>query len=315
MNSINIFCWKKNYTITFIFLVVSSVSVFAFSTPISPLKKSLSGRNLGDGVFFIGRPGSRGNGSRNTSTVRDDHGSSATSSSLSMSYVDVLVGAAPRIGVLASTALYLSPAAAVWRAVRFSDPGDLNPVPLGTMATSTAAWTAYGLAARDPFVTVANVLGCAIAVSYVVGVLPLLGGGGGGERRCDDEDGGGRRRRRRRRLRTMQATVIGGATASLFLWAGLGLSNVRPDAVRWALGIFATSIGIIFTASPLSTIGEVLAKKDSSTILAPLVLAQLINSGVWAIYGVAIRDLFVWGPNTLGLSLVIVQLVLKVLYL
>ena len=40
----------------------------------------------------------------------------------------------------------------------------------------------------------------------------------------------------------------------------------------------------------------------------------MTNCGTWTIYGFAIGDIWVWGPNLAGFLLGVVQLLLKMLY-
>jgi solute carrier family 50 protein (sugar transporter) len=201
---------------------------------------------------------------------------------------------APRLGIFTSTALYLSPMASFLSAVKSKSIGELNPLPLNLMAIVSIAWLAYGLCVRDPFVALSNILGCVVSIGYVVGVLPLLTG--------DDK------------LRFNQGVLIGGAAVSLGLWTFLSLSNIPVFHMGNALGMYASVLFVVFCFSPLSSIGTVLKKKDSASILGPLTLTQVVNTSLWSAYGLAIGDSFVWGPNLVGLGLGLVQLALKLVF-
>jgi len=214
---------------------------------------------------------------------------------LSMNTLKVIETIAPRLGIFTSTALYFSPAAAVWKAVRSANVGDLNPLPLGIMSVSSISWLVYGLSVRDPFVALSNILGCIASIAYVIGVLPLLGGEG-------------------RQLRTMQGVVIAGAAVCLSLWTSLVLSNASIARASSVLGFFASGLFIVLSGSPLSTIGKVVKTKNASSILAPFMLAQVLNTSLWSMYGLVIKDKFVWGPNIVGFILGLIQLVLKLLF-
>ena len=49
--------------------------------------------------------------------------------------------------------------------------------------------------------------------------------------------------------------------------------------------------------------------------LAPVTLPQVSNCALWTTYGVfAARDIFVWGPNGIGLLLGLAQLSLKLCF-
>mmetsp|Transcript_51842 Transcript_51842/g.155586 ORF Transcript_51842/g.155586 Transcript_51842/m.155586 type:complete len:170 (+) Transcript_51842:579-1088(+) len=163
------------------------------------------------------------------------------------------------------------------------------------MSISCFAWLVYGLSVRDPYVALSNVGGCVASVAYIVGILPLL------------RDAG-------KTLRITQATVVSGATASACLWTFLSLSRTPPAGVSSALGLFASLLFILLSMSPLSTIQTVLSKRDAASILASLTTAQVVNTSLWSVYGLAVKDRFVWGPNVVGLALGLTQLMLKVLF-
>jgi solute carrier family 50 protein (sugar transporter) len=81
-----------------------------------------------------------------------------------------------------------------------------------------------------------------------------------------------------------------------------------------ALGLYASFLFIILSGSPLSTIRTVVSTKNAKSILTQLTMAQVINTALWSLYGFAIGDRFVWGPNTVGLGFGLVQLLLKILF-
>ena len=89
-----------------------------------------------------------------------------------------------------------------------------------------------------------------------------------------------------------------------------------PTAARATLvGYFASAIFVVLAASPLSTIRTVLSTRDSASIYTPLTLAQCANTLLWTVYGVAAaKDVFVYGPNGIGLCLGLVQLLLKLVF-
>eukprot|EP00591_Stephanopyxis_turris_P007379 CAMPEP_0195507818 /NCGR_PEP_ID=MMETSP0794_2-20130614/1185_1 /TAXON_ID=515487 /ORGANISM="Stephanopyxis turris, Strain CCMP 815" /LENGTH=288 /DNA_ID=CAMNT_0040634619 /DNA_START=35 /DNA_END=901 /DNA_ORIENTATION=+ len=218
----------------------------------------------------------------------------ALSLSLSPEALRIAETIAPKIGVLTSTALYFAPAAAVLSAIRADDIGDLNPFPLAIMSVVSICWLAYGLSVRDPYVALSNLPGCVGSVGYVVGILPLLRGTSA--------------------LRTTQGVVLAGAGVILSLWTYLGLSGASAARISSSLGLFASALFIVLSGSPLTTIKTVVSSKDSGSILGPLTVAQVINTALWSMYGLAVKDRFVWGPNVVGFGLGLAQLTLKILF-
>jgi len=204
---------------------------------------------------------------------------------------------APKFGILTSTALYFAPTAAVLSAIKNDSLGDLNPFPLAIMSIVSVSWLAYGLTANDIYVALSNIAGCIGSIGFVVGILPLLG-----------------KERKKSLLRTTQGVLLGGTSIVLCLWTYLGLSSLSVVRMSEILGMFASTLFIILSGSPLSTISTVLKTKDSSSILGAFTAAQVTNTVLWSIYGLAVKDRFVWGPNLIGLVLGLMQLALKLMF-
>ena len=58
-----------------------------------------------------------------------------------------------------------------------------------------------------------------------------------------------------------------------------------------------------------------IATRDSASIYAPLTAAQCANTLLWTVYGImAAKDVFVYGPNGIGLALGLTQLMLKLIF-
>ena len=199
----------------------------------------------------------------------------------------------PRIGIITSTLLYFSPMSAVRAAKKTEFLGDLNPTPLAIMAVRSLCWLVYGLSIRDPYVTLSNVPGAIASIWYITAVLPLIKGD---------------------QLQPTQTTVVALSAITINLWTYLSLTNKSIAQVRSMLGMFASALFIVLSMSPLSTIKTVLSTKNSSTILTPLTLAQVTNTALWSVYGLAIKDKFVYGPNLTGLGFGLVQLLLKLAF-
>ncbi|KAL7526331.1 hypothetical protein ACHAXR_001433 [Thalassiosira sp. AJA248-18] len=183
--------------------------------------------------------------------------------------------------------------AAVRNAIRDESVGDLNATPLAIMAVSSICWLVYGLSVRDPYVTLSNVPGSIACIWYITAVLPLLKGS---------------------QLQTTQNIVVALSAITINLWTYLSLTNKSVLQVRSALGLFASALFVVLSGSPLSTIKTVLSTRNSGSILTPLCIAQVTNTVLWSVYGLAIKDTFVYGPNLTGLGFGLIQLLLKILF-
>ncbi|CAJ1953037.1 unnamed protein product [Cylindrotheca closterium] len=215
--------------------------------------------------------------------------------SLSPGALQIAEKLAPKLGILTASALYLAPAGAVMNAVKKNDIGDLDPIPVTISSVVSVCWLVYGLSIQDPNVVLSNLLGCIGSIGFVFGILPLL-------------------RDNVKTLRKTQTVGIALSGATLCLWSFLGVTKASMAKVSDSLALFASGLFIVMSGSPLSSMGKVIAEKDSSSILGPLTVAQVINSSLWSFYGVAIKNSFVYGPNGIALVLGFAQLALKILY-
>jgi solute carrier family 50 protein (sugar transporter) len=216
-------------------------------------------------------------------------------SSHEMSLARLSAEYAPSLGVLTSNALYFSSLPAVLRARREGSLGEFNPLPTTIMVVACLNWLGYALSVGDRFIVASNLPGAAAVLTSFVIMLPLTDNG-------------------KVRL-VQQTTFVAGSLATLCLWSFFVLTKATAAARSKAIGLFASAIFIILSASPFSTIAEVLRSRDATSIFAPFTAAQVTNCALWTTYGwFAAKDVFVWGPNLIGLSLGLAQLALKLIF-
>ena len=204
----------------------------------------------------------------------------------------------PLVGIFTSNALFMAPFSAVLGRVRAKSLGNLNPLPVALTVLSSWLWLQYGFSMANPYIVAGNLPALTAAVYGLLMMLPLMHG-------ADDAPA----------LRMVVGLFVTGSFVTFCLWAYLIFVPVESSERSSVLGSYATLIFIILAASPLSSMGTVIAKRDASPIYAPMTAAQCINCMLWTVYGfVAAHDVFVWGPNLTGLSLGLMQLALKLCY-
>jgi solute carrier family 50 protein (sugar transporter) len=224
-------------------------------------------------------------------------GDTTTTSALDMMSTNTLITSIiPRLGIITSTLLYFSPMSAVHAASKAHVLGELNPTPLALMSVASLCWLVYGLSIRNPFVTLSNLPGYIASIWYVVSVLPLL---------VEEQS---------QLLESMQYIIVCLSAITVSLWTYLSLSNKSLVNVQSILGIYASGLFVILSGSPLSTINTVLSTRNAGSILLSLTLAQVTNTALWSVYGLAIKDKFVYGPNMVGLGFGLIQLLLKLAF-
>ncbi len=67
---------------------------------------------------------------------------------------------------------------------------------------------------------------------------------------------------------------------------------------------------LIYYAAPLSVLAKVLSTKSSASLHWPLSVMSCVNGALWVSYGLAVDDVFIYGPNAVGATLGLVQLAL-----
>jgi len=214
----------------------------------------------------------------------------------SMSLADAFGLYAPAAGILTSNALYFSALPEVLRARTSGSLGAFNPLPSTIMVLSVLLWLCYGLSVKNPWIVASNLPGAAAVLLTFVVMLPLMG---------KDHEA----------LTSCQATLVGGTMLTLCMFTGLIFSGATAAVSAQFIGYLASACFVCLAASPLSTIRTVISSRNSASIYLPLTLAQCANTLLWTIYGAfAAKDLFVYGPNGVGLALGVTQLALKALF-
>jgi solute carrier family 50 (sugar transporter) len=122
---------------------------------------------------------------------------------------------------------------------------------------------------------------------------------------------------RSRDFMILETSLVGGSLVYgiVALFVGLVIPSDHKQYGRILVAVCANLCSVCYYGSPLTSIYEVVSKKDSSSLYPPMLLANAVNSSMWFIYGVfALNDPFVYGPNGIGASLAYGQLVLAFLY-
>lgn len=195
-----------------------------------------------------------------------------------------------------SNILYLSSWPAVQAAYTTGRLGSLNVLPTAIMVLASISWMSYSLAIANPYIMASNIVGAIGAMGFVVVLLPLIP-----------------REKASTRLQ-VQCILVAGTAALLILWTCLVFSKADYEQRKFALGLYSTALCVVMFASPLSTAHEVVTTGNAASIYAPLTFAQCTNCFMWTVYGFAIGDVWVYGPNLTGFILGLMQLVLKMLF-
>jgi len=107
--------------------------------------------------------------------------------------------------------------------------------------------------------------------------------------------------------------------ANVIVWLALAAligfaSNFSDRTNERIVGVSVNLNLVVFYGAPLSTIWTVLTTRSSSSIHIRTMLTNTFNGIFWSAYGIAISDLFIAVPNSLGAALGVVQILLCLLF-
>ncbi|OEU18582.1 hypothetical protein FRACYDRAFT_182833 [Fragilariopsis cylindrus CCMP1102] len=217
-------------------------------------------------------------------------------------YKIVTLYVCPSIGIVISTALYSAPAKSLAKALKRKSLGDLNPKPWAIMTGNCFGWLAYAYYTKNPFVLASNIPG--LLVSFWLNAVQSSS-------LLDEE--------------SSQSITINVFTSQdilllevLSLWmiilVGVGWLGICNGKEKEVVGLLVNINLLFFYAAPLQTMSTVVKKKGSNSIHTLTMILNCLNAGFWGIYGLAINDIVIYGPNSIGLLLGIIQAILCCIY-
>jgi solute carrier family 50 (sugar transporter) len=244
----------------------------------------------------------------------------------------------PTMGVLISTALYMAPLRDLQRCLQKGSLGNLNPVPWAVMSGNCLGWLIYAHFAHDPFILASNIPGILVSTWLNVGASKLQYTEAMEKKQANDTaDDNNVQEREESSPATAVTTTATAATDPkqipsltpqdalwlqiLFLWivivvcvVWLPLFNSSLLGRKQMIGLLVNINLLFFYGAPLQTIHIVLASKSSDSLHTTTVLLNCINAAFWAVYGIAVKDMVVYGPNGLGLLFGLLQALLCCVY-
>lgn len=200
---------------------------------------------------------------------------------------------APTLGTGIANAMFVSGIPAVQKARAAGTLGELNPVPFAMVLANCMAWVSYGCITQNPYAYWANAPGILLGM-YMVMTGMQLG------------DSVARKQMEKLVLALGAVLVIAGHFSTLVL--------KTTEQRRVLFGYVANGLLLLYYASPLTTMSQVIKKKSSASLNWPVSMMNVVNGTLWLFYGLAIKDLFISIPNTIGAVLGLLQLSLVAIF-
>lgn len=255
---------------------------------------------------------------------------------------------APSLGVIFACLMNAAPIQSLKGALAAGSLGGLNPTPWAFMFGNCLGWVSYSYLTKDPFVFYANAPGLllsawlnisAIKLQYNEEIILFTPLEMEGE---DNNNGDGNTTRQhgdttqdiivqcsKKETSAMSSFVQPKVLSStmqerllysialiwLLILSYVGLSQWLPHGQKVNIIGVSSNINLVFFfGAPLSSIAVVLRRRSSEPIHRRTLALNSLNASFWTAYGLAKHDLFISGPNIVGLSLSLFQVLLCVIF-
>lgn len=153
---------------------------------------------------------------------------------------------------------------------------------------STGLWLMYGLLLDDPTMKFVNTIGFALQSFYLLWFHVFT--------------------HNRRRLNTENFILLS-FLSSVYLYG-----QYHPlEGVSW-VGLLACISSLIFSASPLAAVSDVIRTRSTEKLPFSMILASFLVSMLWYTYGYMINDSYVYIPNSVNTLLSGLQLSLFLVF-
>jgi solute carrier family 50 protein (sugar transporter) len=218
----------------------------------------------------------------------------------------VLTTLIPSIAIVITTAMWLSPLKAVLAARKSRELGDTNPYPYVATILNCIGYTSYGLMKKDEFLFWSNVTGLVLGLFYLINTMTIIAGKTKPYEELSDQ------------YKTLEYLLLFAFSfwPIILLISQFGFSGF-PDPQEQAMSLVGTismMFSIAYYAAPCATMLEVIKKRDSASLYAPMITLNLVNSLLWSSYGLALLDPNIAAPNCIGVVLAVLQLTLSVMF-
>jgi len=171
------------------------------------------------------------------------------------------------------------------------DFSNANPFTSVMMLANAISWVAYAYNQDDLYLFFANSPGVVLSI---LSAMLLL--------RCYDAENDDKA--------MLMLKYVAGLFTALLIIHFLCIFFLQDDT-ETILGTVCLVTTCSMYASPLATVKTVIQTRDSSSIFLKVTMAQIFASAMWTVYGFAVDDYVIYGPNLFGLLLGLIQLVVK----
>ncbi|KAF7056745.1 hypothetical protein CFC21_064124 [Triticum aestivum] len=200
------------------------------------------------------------------------------------------------IGNIISVLVFVSPIPTFWRIVRSRSTEDFEAAPYVLTLLNTLLWLYYGFTKPDGLlIATVNGFGAVMETIYIVLFLVYA---------ADHA-------KRVKTTKLVAALDIGffGVVFATTTFAIRGL-----DMKIVVIGLICACLSVFMYGSPLAAVRRVIASRSVEYMPFFLSFFLFLNGGVWAMYAILDKDVFLGVPNGIGCFLGGIQLVIYAVY-
>jgi len=197
-------------------------------------------------------------------------------------------------GNVISLLVFISPVKTFWRIVKNKSTQEFKSLPYICTLLSTSLWTYYGLV-KPGGLLIATVNGAGVVLEAVYVIMFIIYA------------------HKELKLKTIMLVLLVDVIffAAVFLVTFLALNHHTRLTV---IGVLCVCLTLSMYGSPLAAMRSVIVTKSVEFMPFFLSFFLFLNGGVWAVWAVLERDVFVGIPNGIGFGLGAAQLLLYAIY-
>jgi solute carrier family 50 protein (sugar transporter) len=194
--------------------------------------------------------------------------------------------------------------------------GGLNPLPWAIQTGNCLGWCIYAFQTHDAFLLASNLPGLMVSLWLNMGAVKLqFVQKGENAIRLPTVD----------EVSTNDDTPVFDKVMlpqeSILFWVLVGWSLIliwvgwiSPGYAAAVVGIVVNINLIFFFGAPLQALVRVVKTQSSDCIHVPSMVMTVVNTSFWFSYGIARHDPVIYVPNSIGLSLGLIQCALCLIY-
>lgn len=203
-----------------------------------------------------------------------------------LSFKDVLSTSA----TISTVLQFLTGSVICHRYIRKKSTGETSGFPFVSGFLSCFLWLKYGLLTEEHTLIFVNTVGSALFLAYVIIYFTFSVN-------------------KRSVVRQFVAVCCFILACSFYT----AYETILDKAIE-VIGLVCCCVGVVFFASPLTVLTQVIRTKNTESLPFPIIISSFFVSLQWWIYGILIDDRFIQIPNLLGCILSSIQLFLYVIY-